>query len=93
MGRPNPQMENYLSNGRSPEGSLSGEDCLPINLSKLEMKWMNGNWIITDGFSRILSFGSEGLECLAAIHLIKNYAFAYQCLAIRPNASMVYFRR
>lgn len=93
VGRPNSKFDYYLTNGQSPQGNLPGEDCLGFNPFNLEMKWIEGRWLLVDGGHRILEFGQEGLECLASLQIIKKYAFNYICFLGRPKAYMVYFRK
>lgn len=93
VGRPNSKFEYYLTNGQSPQGSFPGEDCLGFNPIRLEMKWLDGRWLLVDGGHRILDFDQEGLECLASLQIIKKYAFNYICFLGRPKAYMVYFRK
>lgn len=86
-------MTYYLASGTSPQGPFSGEDCLPIDPTRVEMKWTEGGWKIVDGRYTTMDFGDEGLECVAALRVIKRYNFTSRCFVGRPNPSMVYFRR
>lgn len=93
VGRPHSSMVYYLANGKSPQGTSTGEDCLRFDSSRIEMKWMGGRWRIEDGTHVIIDFGDEGLECLATLQYIKKYGFTNRCFVGRPNPSMVYFRK
>lgn len=97
VGRPKSKFNYYLVNGQSPRGTMAGEDCLEFNPTLLDMKWIDNKWFIIErkGESghRILEFGNEGLECLAALNVIKKYGFTNICFVGRPNASITYFRK
>lgn len=93
IGRPHPSMTYFLTNGKSPVGSMSGEDAIGFNLARLQVKRVGNDWKITDGRSWLLSFGNKKSEAYAAHKTIKKYGFTKICYVGRPHASMIYFRK
>ena len=68
-------MINYLSNGKSSERPMPGENCSLIIPSRGEIRWINGRWLIVDDGPQMLDFSGEGQECLSAVQVIKKYGF------------------
>ena len=93
VGRPDPSLEYYLVNDKSPSGAFRGEDCLAFNPAKIEVKKISGSWKIVEGTHWILDFGDKEQEARASFRIIKKYGFRFICFVGRPNASMTYFRR
>jgi 2-haloalkanoic acid dehalogenase type II len=93
VGRPNPPMTYFTVGGKAPTGALAGEDAVTFNLAQLRAQASSGSWIVTDGASRLLDFGTSQANALHAVALIRNYGFTHQCFVGRPNAPMMYFRQ
>lgn len=93
VGRPDASMEYYLVNGQSPTGAFQGEDCLGFNPANIEVKEINGRWKIVEGSRWILDFEDKKNEARQSFNIIKKYGFRYICFVVRPDASMIYFRR
>jgi hypothetical protein len=90
--RPNPVFEYWLSRGEVPRGSMSGEDCLPWNTARLEVRQVNGDWRIMEGELSDMSFGTNEGDARRALALIKKYGFDETCFVGRPDPSFVYYR-
>lgn len=93
VGRPDPSMEYYLVDGAAPAGSMTGEDCIGFDPTKIEVKKVAGSWKIVEGSHWILDFGSNEHEARLAFQIIQKYGFSRICFVGRPNASMTYFCR
>lgn len=91
VGRPNPSLEYYLTDGRAPTGPLAGEDCIGFNPAGLEIKKSGGRWKIAQGDSWLLDFGSRS-EAEKALAVIHAYCFTHLCYVGRPDPSFTYFR-
>jgi 2-haloacid dehalogenase len=92
VGRPDPPMMYFTAGGRAPHGAMAGEDAVSFNLCGVVARQSEGRWIVTDGISRMLDFGSAEADALNAVTIIKKYAFTHQCFVGRPDAPVMYFR-
>ena len=93
VGRPNPSMEYYLTNNRSPAGPMSGEDCIGFNPAKIAVSRINGRWKIVEGTHWLMGFGTSEGEARQAYGVLRRYGFTHSCFVGRPQPSMTYFRR
>lgn len=93
VGRPNPSMEYYLMNNRSPSGAMSGEDCVGFNPARSVVRRINGRWKIVEGDHWIMDFGSKESEAGQALRILRHYGFTHSCFVGRPQPSLSYFRR
>lgn len=101
VGRPNPSMTYFTTEGKAPEGYYSGEDCIPFNRGSLEISLdyfqyadpPYNFWVIKEGNSYILDFDDSEAEAFRAMEYINRYGFSKYCFVGRPNASMEYFRK
>jgi hypothetical protein len=93
VGRPDPSMVYYLTNGAAPAGPMAGEDCIAFNPSNLEVKQVQGRWKIVEGSHYVLDFNTNEAEARLALQLIKKYGFTNICYVGRPDPSFVYFRK
>ena len=85
-------MMYFTVGGEAPQGAMAGEDAVPFDLCGVVAQQSEGRWIVTDGVSQILDFGSSEADALNAVTIIKGYAFTHQCFVGRPAAPMMYFR-
>ena len=92
IGRPDPSMEYWLVNGSAPSGSLSGEDCINFDPTKVYIVQEGSQWLLTDGSMRMLTFPNQE-EAIQGLETIQYYGFSYQCFIGRPDSSMRYWRR
>ncbi len=92
VGRPNPPMMYFTVNGHAPSGAIAGEDAVAFDLAGVVVQQTGESWIVTDGSSRLLDFGTSKADALHAVTIIKRYGFTHQCFVGRPNAPMMYFR-
>lgn len=92
VGRPDPSMQYYLVNGRSPVGTFKGEDAIPFDPSKIQVTNIGGRWKIVEGSHWILDFESSEAEARTAFGIIQKYGFNRICFVGRPNPPMTYFR-
>ena len=93
VGRPNPSMTYFLSNGNAPVGAMSGEDAISFRWNKIEVKKIQGRWKIVEGSHWMMDFGSKRSEANAALAILKKYRFNKMCFVGRPKPSMTYFLR
>ena len=93
VGRPDASMMYFTAGGEAPSGAMPGEDAVAFQLSGVVAQQVAGNWIVTDGVSRMLDFGTIKANAVHAVTIIKRYGFTHQCFVGRPNAPMMYFRK
>jgi 2-haloacid dehalogenase len=93
VGRPDAPMMYFLVGGQAPSGAMPGEDAIAFQLAGVVAQQAAGNWIVTDGASRLLDFGNGEGNAVHAVTIIKRYGFTHQCFVGRPNAPMMYFRK
>jgi hypothetical protein len=99
VGRPDPPMQYYLTNGTNgtvaaPKGpSLpgGGEDCLSFNPQNTTVEQIAGTWKVVDGSHWILDFGTSQDNANKALQIIKKYNFDHICFVGRPDPEMMYF--
>lgn len=93
VGRPNPSFQYWLVNGKSPVGKFPGEDCIPFDPAKIEVKRINGRWKIVEGDHWLFDFDNSHAEAKDSLEIIKKYGFNNVCYVGRPNAPMQYLRK
>jgi 2-haloacid dehalogenase len=94
VGRPHPPMMYFTVKGGAPSGAMAGEDAIAFDLAGVVAQQSGGSWIVTDGTSSLLDFGSSKANALHALTIIKRYGFTHQCfVGHHPNAPMMYFRK
>ncbi|MEX3940632.1 haloacid dehalogenase type II [Paraburkholderia sp. BR10937] len=93
VGRPDPPMMYFTIGGEAPSGAMPGEDAIPFDLAGVVTQQVAGSWIVTDGASRMLDFGTSEAKAVHSVSMIKRYGFTHQCFVGRPNAPMMYFRK
>jgi hypothetical protein len=92
VGRPQPSFSYMLVSGRSPTGSMPGEDCIGFNPANIEVKHINGRWKIVEGSHWIFDFGNKESEARTAFAIIKQHGFNQVCYVGRPQASFQYLK-
>ena len=98
VGRPrcgdvNPLMYWLTDSGSAPVGSLSDEDCISFDPSKLAVIEVGGRWKVAEGAHWLLDFGPGHGNAVAALHFIRKHRFNEMCFVGRPDPSMTYFKR
>ncbi|NTW52550.1 MAG: hypothetical protein HGB22_08180 [Chlorobiaceae bacterium] len=93
VGRPDPSFTYLLVNGKSPEGSLAGEDSVNFNPNTIEVRNINGSWKIVDGSHWVFDFGGKEDEARTAFAIIRKYGFTKSCYVGRPNPSFTYLKK
>jgi 2-haloacid dehalogenase len=93
VGRPDPPMMYFTIGGSGPAGAMPGEDSVAFDLAGVVAQQVAGSWIVTDGATRMLDFGTSKANAVHAVTIIKRYGFTHQCFVGRPNAPMMYFRK
>jgi hypothetical protein len=93
VGRPDPSLEYYLTDGKAPTGSLPEEDAIAFDPSKIQVKQIGGRWKIVEGNHWILDFAAKKDEAVQAFTIIRKYQFNYIGFVGRPGPSMTYFIR
>ncbi len=92
VGRPDPSMQYFLVDGEAPRGPYAGEDAIPFNPERLQVRNVGGRWKVAEGDHLLLDFDQNVGEARAALRIIRNYGFNRICFVGRPDASMTYFR-
>lgn len=94
VGRPDASLEYWLSGNTSPQGALSGEDCVGINPGNLSIRNAGGGrfTILSNGNHAAFSAPSQS-EAQTVINVIKYYGFTKSCFVGRPGPSMRYLRK
>jgi V8-like Glu-specific endopeptidase len=93
VGRPDPSMAFYLTNGQAPVGPFTGEDAIGFDPANIEVRQVTGRWKVVEGDHWLLDFGSAQNEARQALSYILRYQFRFMCFVGRPAPSMTYFRR
>jgi len=93
VGRPDPSFRYLLVNGRAPQGSMPGEDCVAFNPSTIEVRNIDGRWKIVDGSHWLFDFDNKEAEAREALAIIKKYGFTRSCFIGRPDPSFIYLRK
>ena len=93
VGRPKVSFKYLLVNGRTPSGSMKGEDCVSFNPKTTGVKRVQGIWKIVDGSHWIFDFGSNESEARKAMQIIKKHGFTRSCYVGRPGPSFTYLRK
>jgi hypothetical protein len=93
VGRPDPSMAFYLTNGQAPVGPFTGEDAIGFDPANIEVRQVTGRWKVVEGDHWLLDFGSAQNEARQAPSYILRYQFRFMCFVGRPAPSMTYFRR
>jgi murein DD-endopeptidase MepM/ murein hydrolase activator NlpD len=93
IGRPKASFQYLLTNGKSPSGSVKGEDCIGFSPPSLVITSIsNGKYRLSSGRSSMFTFPNM-LEAGNALSLIGKYGFKRTCFVGRPNPSLQYLRR
>ena len=92
VARPNPPVSYWLSNGQLPAGSMSGEDCISVNIDNLSSQLRGGMHLLMNGRSSVASFQTEE-DVKLAIDIMKHYKVRQICYVGRPGPSMTYLKR
>lgn len=93
VGRPDPSMEYYLIDGKSPSGSMEGEDCIGFNPEATNVENVGGRWKITEGSHWLMDFNDQEVEARNAYNILQKYKFNNFCFVGRPDPSLIYFRQ
>ena len=91
VGRPRPEMTYLLVGSAAPQGVQQNEDCLGFNPANLRVLESGGQFVLTDGRSRMIAF-DRSVEAQSAISVIRAKGFTRQCFQGRPNPPFKYFR-
>jgi hypothetical protein len=92
VGRPDPGLAYWKSNGRLPSGRIDGEDCLPVNAGNLSVKVAGGMSLVMDGGRSMMRF-RERADAGQAIDVMKALGARQICYVGRPDPSMTYLKR
>ncbi|WP_428407078.1 hypothetical protein [Hyphococcus sp.] len=93
VGRPDPSLNYWLSNGAAPSGGLSGEDCVNINPNNLSIRSSGSNFTIVSNGNHMAFTAPSQAEAQEVINVIKFYGFTKSCFVGRPGPSMRYLRK
>jgi len=82
VGRGTNNIMEYWQGGRNSPGPVSGEDCIGYNRSGLTIQQEPGDWLLTDGNSRMEIYTSQA----AAVRGLRvAQAHRFQCFIGRNN--------
>lgn len=84
------EVEEEVDNPEKPREDLQNEDCLSFEPSNINFQPDGSGYLLTDGRSRMMVFGSR-TEARLAVETIEFYGFDKHCFAVRPNAGLRYF--
>ncbi len=93
VGRPGPSFKYLLVGNKSPQGKISGEDCIPFNPNNIKVVCIKGRWKIVEGSHWIFDFGNKRSEAYESYKIIKKYGFTQSCYVGRANPSFQYLRK
>jgi hypothetical protein len=93
VGRPDPSFRYLLVNGKAPQGSMPGEDCVGFNPNTIEVRNIDGRWKIVDGSHWLFDFDNRENEARSAFAIIRKYGFTRTCFIGRPDPSFIYLRK
>ena len=93
VGRPNPSLRYWLTDNKSPQGAIHGEDCVSINPNGLTVSRSGSIYrVLSNGNHSAFAAPSEA-EAREIISVIKYYGFTKSCFVGRPDPSMAYLRK
>jgi len=94
LGRPSKSrnFEYFLSSGKAPSGPYAGEDCIPLDKSRLEIALLSNSgepfglstWKIVQGSSRLWDFGDSEIQAHRAMEILGRHDFSFECFVDRP---------
>jgi len=85
-------LEYWLAGEAVPAGTLAGEDAIPFNPERLEVKRLRCGWTIVDGELWLVQFGEDETAARQSLEIIRKYGFTHLCFVGRPQPGMAYFR-
>ena len=94
VGRPNATFTYWLTDGQSPAGQISNEDCVSFNPANVQASNPSGQWLMVDGAHSMFVFSNEA-DANKAVQIVQHYGFNRACFIGRaqPPASMHYLRK
>jgi hypothetical protein len=69
----------YLTNGRPPQGSTVGRSMKPLKVERLNLRNMNGAWIICDENRPLFRFNDDETAGRQALAAIRHFQFDSYC--------------
>jgi hypothetical protein len=67
------------------------EDCLHVEPSNVQARFVGGAWKVVDGNTWVLDFGANRANAEHAVEVIQHYNLNSQCFVGRPDPSMQYW--
>ena len=94
VGSPSPLMEYWLSDGRAPQGHVTGLHAQALDPATLRAEQTQGQWCLRDARRVLFNFGLHGDDALRACDLLRKYGFT-QVATLDPltPSMMVFLRR
>jgi len=86
------EFQYWLTDGRAPSGTLSGELCFVFDPDRIDLRQVDDKWKIVSGRSNVLSFRSKS-RAWVTYQTIRKYAFSHFCSVGRPEPTFVYLHR
>jgi hypothetical protein len=75
VGKPQPILEYWLSNGRAPRVALASQRQVSFDLQKLRAEVSAGRWCLRDDRQLLFGFGFSGDDARQALAVLKRYGF------------------
>ena len=93
VGRPNPSLQYWLADNKSPQGGIPGEDCVSINPNGLTVSRSGSIYRVLSNGNHIPFSAPSEAEAKEIIAVVKYYGFTKSCFVGRPDPSMAYLRK
>jgi hypothetical protein len=91
VGTPQPIMEYWLSDGKAPQGLVSGLKVVTLDTASLRAEQVQGQWCVRDSYRVLFNFGSHGDECQQALGTIQRHGFTQVGFVGRASPVMLVF--
>jgi hypothetical protein len=92
-GRPHAPMAYLLSSGRSPVGSMPGEQCESFDPGSISLRQTGEFWSILSGTRLLFDFGNREKGAKQGMLAFRHYGFSYRCIVDSTGSSFQYLRR
>lgn len=77
IGRPNPVMEYWLSDGQAPQGLTPDIHVLTLDPASLHVEQIQGQWCLRDDLHVLFNFGLRSRDAQLALQVVRRYGFTH----------------
>ncbi len=91
VGTPNPVMEYWLSDGKAPRGSPPGLRLLTLDVERLRVEPVGGQWSLCDGPRMLFKFGPREEDARRAEAILRKHGFTQLALLGQATPTMLVF--